>query len=161
MVQEIDYVLPPEESGKLAKAKMQVKDYRERVQKVDRDAERVDKTIQDQLNLKRTYASIIRFTIITILFAPIAFMTSLLALPIEELAKYKRTSGDEGVYSSGFITWSFFVAELATLLVTSGLVWLAMLYLPRHLFMQSSAGATKANSTTSEDGGEVRKDIDS
>ncbi|KIW25225.1 uncharacterized protein PV07_08421 [Cladophialophora immunda] len=57
MVQEIDYVLPPEESGKLAKAKMQVKDYRERVQKVDRDAERVDKTIQDQLNLKRTYAS--------------------------------------------------------------------------------------------------------
>lgn len=81
--------------------------YQERATKIDRDAERVEKRMQDQLNLKRTYASIrdarssltlgtavIGFTVITIIFAPLAFVTALFALPIDSLLK-KQVVFDE------------------------------------------------------------------
>lgn len=74
--------------------------FQKRVAKIDRDAERIENLIQNQLNVKRTYASIrdartglilsaavIGFTVITIIFAPLAFMTSLFALPLEGLLK--------------------------------------------------------------------------
>lgn len=74
--------------------------HQKRANKIDRDAERIEKVIQDQLNLKRTYATIrdtrnglvlsaavIGFTITTIFFAPIAFMTSLFALPLDGLLR--------------------------------------------------------------------------
>ena len=76
--------------------------YRERVEKIDKDAERIEKNIQDQLNLKRTYASIqdahnsvilgtavIGFTIVTVIFTLLAFMTSLFALPIDSLVRHQ------------------------------------------------------------------------
>ena len=108
-------------------AKSQIRMYRDRVSKIDRDAERADKTVQDRLNLKRTFASIrdsrasmsdaktslllaiavIGFTVITILFAPLAFMTALFALDIDLLAKNKVGEGDDAVYPSGYIAWTF------------------------------------------------------
>ncbi|KAH9985875.1 hypothetical protein F4779DRAFT_611994 [Xylariaceae sp. FL0662B] len=81
--------------------------YQDRVDKLDNDAERIEKRIQDQLNLKRTHtnindaqasliaarvglivsAAVIGFTVITVVFAPLAFVTALFALPIETLLK--------------------------------------------------------------------------
>lgn len=116
----------------LADTKAQIKIYRDRVSKTDRDAERVDKTVQDRLNLKRTFASIndarasmsdaktslllaiavIGFTVITILFAPLAFMTALFALDIDELAKHKTGKGDDAVYTSGYIAGTFCTPDI-------------------------------------------------
>lgn len=83
-------------------AKQKLNTYRERVKKIDRDAERMEKNIQDQLNLKRTYSSIrdthngiilstavIGFTIVTVIFTPLAFMASLFALPIDNIVKHR------------------------------------------------------------------------
>lgn len=83
--------------------------FKKRVAKIDRDAERIENLIQNQLNMKRTYASIrdartglilsaavIGFTVITIIFAPLAFMTSLLDLPLEGLLEnqYQLNGGN-------------------------------------------------------------------
>ncbi|KAJ2998781.1 hypothetical protein NUW58_g223 [Xylaria curta] len=78
--------------NQVKRSKNMIKKYQKRVKKIDEDAERVEKQIQDQLNLKRTYASIqdaraslilgtavAGFTIITIIFAPLAFVTALFA----------------------------------------------------------------------------------
>jgi hypothetical protein len=69
--------------------------YYGRIAKIDGDAERIEKTVQDMLSLKRTYASVqdshasvllstaaIGFAIVTIIFAPLAFLTALFALDI-------------------------------------------------------------------------------
>ncbi|KAI1188550.1 hypothetical protein F5B17DRAFT_394896, partial [Nemania serpens] len=90
-----------------------IESYQERARKIDKDAEMVEKRMQDQLNLKRTYASIrdartrvtlgsavIGFTVITIIFAPLAFVTALFALPIDSLLKnqfvFDGTEGSSG-----------------------------------------------------------------
>jgi hypothetical protein len=113
---------------RIAHTKALIKTYRDRVSKIERDAERVDKTVQDRLNLKRTFAgirdarasmndaktsillavSVIGFTVITILFAPLAFMTALFALDIDETAKHKTGEGNDAVYSSGYIIRTFY-----------------------------------------------------
>lgn len=97
-----------------------IKKYQARAKKIDSDAERVEKRIQDQLNLRRTHVSIedaraslilsraglvtstavIGFTIITIIFAPLAFVTALFALPIDVLLRnqvqFKMAGGNSG-----------------------------------------------------------------
>ncbi|KAI1175685.1 hypothetical protein F4777DRAFT_549543 [Nemania sp. FL0916] len=121
-----------------------IKKYQERVRKIDQDAMRIQERIQDQMNLKRTYASmddarasltlgiaVIGFTIVTIIFAPLAFMTALFALPIDTLLSnqlpFKRPSSDSGTemnpdttaaYSTTYIGKWFAAAELASLAVT-------------------------------------------
>ena len=98
---------------KLEKAQTTLAKYQRRVIKIDADAERVEKAVQDKLDLKRTYASIkdahislllstavIGFTIITIIFAPLAFLTALFALNIDGFDKL-QLQGQESVYSSG------------------------------------------------------------
>lgn len=102
--------------GKVVDASQQLDTYRQRVNKIDRDAERIEKNIQDQLNLKRTYASIrdartsvvlgtavIGFTIVTVIFTPLAFMTSLFALPIDNIVKHQVKIGDTNAYGTGYI----------------------------------------------------------
>jgi signal transduction histidine kinase len=87
--------------------------YKKRVDKIDGDADRIEKAIQDMLNLKRTFASIkdahnslilstavIGFTIVTIIFAPLAFLTALFALNVEGFGKL-HIKGLDGVYDSG------------------------------------------------------------
>jgi hypothetical protein len=107
--------------------------YQRRVKKPENDAVRVEKAVQDNLDLKRTYASIqnaesslqnakfsredahnspilstaiIGFTVITITFAPMAFLTALFALKIQDFEKL-YISRSEGVYSSGKLTGIF------------------------------------------------------
>lgn len=99
----------------LMKAQVTLLRYRKRIQKIDGDAERIEKNVQDLLNLKRTYASVqdshasvllsvaaIGFAIVTIIFAPMAFLTALFALDIQgfdRLRMQDTTSDDSGVVS--------------------------------------------------------------
>ncbi|KAI1362170.1 hypothetical protein F5Y08DRAFT_355555 [Xylaria arbuscula] len=132
-----------------------IDNYQKRINKIDSDAERIEKNIQDQLNLKRTYASIkdaqdsliatrvslvisaavIGFTVITIIFAPLAFVAALFTLPIEGLLKNQVQSsngvGNDGnqegtsAYTTTYVGTWFAVAELVTLIVTVGLALLS------------------------------------
>lgn len=113
--------------------------YQERIQKIDEDADRIEKNVQDLLNLKRTYASVQdshasvllgvaagAFAVVTIFFAPLAFLTALFALKVQGFdrlmivnAAVRETSeesagtpGAEPVYSSGKMTGIF--SELDT-----------------------------------------------
>ncbi|KAJ8128771.1 hypothetical protein O1611_g4864 [Lasiodiplodia mahajangana] len=148
-----------------------IKKYQERTRKIDRDAEMVERRIQDQLNLKRTYASIrdartsvtlgiavIGFTVITIIFAPLAFVTALFALPIDSLLQNQFTfKGAQGsseaadeleptrAYTTRYVGTWFAVAEVATLVVTILLV-VFFLYLPRHLNGAGSSAPSVAES---------------
>ncbi|KAI1277449.1 hypothetical protein F5Y07DRAFT_362992 [Xylaria sp. FL0933] len=125
--------------------------YQKRVRKIDGDAERVEKRMQDQLNLKRTYASIadarssirlgvaglilstavIGFTVVTIIFAPLAFVTALFALPIDSLVRNQiqfngagsSSDAEDGsqtmsVYTTRYVGTWFAVAEIVSLGVT-------------------------------------------
>jgi hypothetical protein len=84
-----------------------LKRYKKRIQKIDGDAERIEKNVQDLLNLKRTYASVqdshasvllsvaaIGFAIVTIIFAPLAFLTALFALNMEGFDRLRVKSND-------------------------------------------------------------------
>jgi hypothetical protein len=91
-------------------------------EKISADAARIEKNIQDELNLKRTFATmddarislslgiaVIGFTVITIIFAPLALVTALFALPVDvfEKRKFRVSDGEEdesiGAYTSSYI----------------------------------------------------------
>lgn len=95
--------------------------YQKKVAKIDRDVERIEKTVQDQLDLKRTHVSIrdthsslilgvavAGFTVITIIFTPLAFAASLFALPLDRLLKnqfqFSGTDGTSGTDASAAYT---------------------------------------------------------
>lgn len=94
----------------VANAEKRLEKYVKWVRKIDGDAERIEKVVQAQLDLKRTYSTIrdtrislvlgtavIGFTVITVIFTPLAFMASLFALPLEQLRKHQEED-DNGVY---------------------------------------------------------------
>ena len=104
------WAIPP--WAKVEKSQITLARYQRRVMKIDADAERVEKAIQDKLHLKRTHASItdahsslllskavIGFTIITIIFAPLSFLTALFALNIDGFERL-QLKGQGNVYSS-------------------------------------------------------------
>lgn len=129
-----------------------IRRYQKRAKKIDGDAERLEKRIQDQLNLKRTHVSIddartglllstavIGFTVVTVIFAPLAFMTALFALPIDILVRNQvssdGTSGNSGTaeaaeptatYTTRYVATWFAVAEVASLAITILLVGLGL-----------------------------------
>ncbi|KAI0972766.1 hypothetical protein F4678DRAFT_429309 [Xylaria arbuscula] len=140
-------------------SKKTIENYQKRAEKINRDAERVEKMIQDQLNLKRTYASIedtrssirlgiaglilstavIGFTVITIIFAPLAFVTALFALPIDSLVRNQvrfngagsSSQAEDGtqstnVYTTKYIGTWFAVAEIVSLVITMFFVVLGL-----------------------------------
>jgi hypothetical protein len=105
--------------------------YRQRIRKIEADAERIDKAIQDMLNLKRTFASIkeaqnsseaaqnslrlarssvvlnaavVGFTVGTVIFTPLSFLTGLFALATDELRKLlSSTNETKDVYVSSYV----------------------------------------------------------
>ncbi|KAI0817195.1 hypothetical protein GGR55DRAFT_619374 [Xylaria sp. FL0064] len=136
---------------KVKDSKSTLEKYQKRVRKIDGDAERVEKRMQDQLNLKRTYASIddarssirlgiaglvlstavIGFTVVTIIFAPLAFVTALFALPIDSLIRNQiqfngaggSSDAEDGsqtmsVYTTRYVGTLVAVAEIVSLGVT-------------------------------------------
>ena len=93
--------------------------YKRRVKKIDGDADRIEKAIQDMLNLKRTRSSIkdahsslilstavIGFTVVTIVFAPLAFLTALFALKIQGFGRLQVVCEDD-LYDSSKISGIF------------------------------------------------------
>jgi hypothetical protein len=100
----------------LHEADVALKQYQERILKIDGDADRVEKNVQDLLNLKRTYASVQdshasvllgvaagAFAIVTIFFAPLAFLTALFALKVQGFNRLYMPSTDDKVTLNGTI----------------------------------------------------------
>jgi hypothetical protein len=128
--QEPEYLVPG--VRKLNGSKHVIHEYNRRVSKIDSDAERIEKSIQDMLNLKRTHASIkdahsslvlgtavIGFTVVTIVFAPLAFLTALFSLKVQGFEKLQVRKKDltndnsqDGVYHSGKLGGVFCMYEL-------------------------------------------------
>jgi hypothetical protein len=93
-------------------------EYEKRVQKIHRDADRVEKTIESYPSLKRTYASIedtrnglmlgfsaSAFAFIIVIFTSLSFMTSLFALPIDHFMRQQTNDAisAERVFKSSYI----------------------------------------------------------
>jgi hypothetical protein len=93
-----------------------LKQYQKRIKKIDGDAERVEKNVQDLLNLKRTYASVqdshagvllsvaaIGFAIVTVIFAPLAFLVGLFALNFQgfDRLRVRQGNGEQGPGGGG------------------------------------------------------------
>jgi len=109
---------PREESSasewaKVEGAERTLQKYKQRVRKIDGDAERIERAIQDMLNLKRTHSSIndahsslilstavIGFTVVTIVFAPLAFLTALFALKVKGFGRL-QVDGQDDVFDGG------------------------------------------------------------
>lgn len=89
----------------LERPQMQFAKYKRQITKLDTDAGRVEGFITHQLDLKSKHASlqeahlttlmsaaIIGFTVVTIIFTPLAFLASLLALSTNEFQKHQYNS---------------------------------------------------------------------
>ncbi|KAI1170584.1 hypothetical protein F4777DRAFT_594859 [Nemania sp. FL0916] len=163
---------------KIGRGKIQK--YLKRVNKIDSDAERVEKRIQESLNLKWTHSSIhdahtglllstavIGFTVITVIFAPLAFMTALFALPIDILARNQflseKTSDESNTadkagaaltptYSTRYVITWFAVAEVASLAITILLVAISLWFLRSADDLSAFRGSRRSTDTeTSRD----------
>ncbi|KAF7192391.1 hypothetical protein HII31_06423 [Pseudocercospora fuligena] len=129
--------------------------YFDRIEKILRDAEHVEKMIQDQLELKRSYVSIrdaraglvvavsvIGFTAVTMIFTPLSFITGLFQLPLESLARTMvpvagagstnsvndtvNSSGNDAGNDSGDDDSAYTSAEVARWFVTTEFATLAV-----------------------------------
>ncbi|KAI1113525.1 ankyrin repeat-containing domain protein [Nemania sp. NC0429] len=120
----------------IAKPQSQFSKYRKRFQKLDEDTQRVEKHILVQLDLKQKHAAINRahtttvmsaaivgFTVVTIIFAPLTFITSLFALPIHGFQ-----SQTEGEYTTDYIGTWMATGEILNLAATTILILLAFVY---------------------------------
>lgn len=91
---------------------------KKRLKKLDEDAERAQRSIELKLDLKQRHASlrearnasvmsasVLGFTIVTIIFTPLSFLASLFALPIDQLQQNQTpsTAGSDPVYSTAYV----------------------------------------------------------
>ncbi|KAF1950951.1 hypothetical protein CC80DRAFT_597820 [Byssothecium circinans] len=127
--------------AEVERARITLEKYGRRVDKISSDTERIDKEIQDMLNLKRTYASVkdahasvlistavIGFTVVTIIFAPLAFLTALFALKIEGFENLRVDKTSE-IYKSGYLGGIFVGSEILTIALTCTAVAVSLWYL--------------------------------
>ncbi|KAF2660828.1 hypothetical protein K491DRAFT_754342 [Lophiostoma macrostomum CBS 122681] len=105
-------------------ARKRLDEYDERISKIDGDAERVQGTIDAMLDLTRAHASMkdaknsviigyvaLGFAIVTIVFTPLSFVTSLYALPVDQFSQYQTS---DKVYEYNFLKSVFIRAGFAT-----------------------------------------------
>jgi hypothetical protein len=103
-------------------AREPLKSYSELMEKINADAARIEKVILDELNLKRTFATmedtrmgillstaVIGFTVIMVIFALLAFVMALFALPLDKMLRSKvqvnvAMPGEPEVFEAGFST---------------------------------------------------------
>lgn len=98
----------------LRAAKDEILECKKRIKKLDNDAQRIEQTIQNKLNLRRTEAtiaeahharllslSVFGFTIITFIFTPLSFIASLLALDMDWFKSIKHPSNPSEIDGSG------------------------------------------------------------
>jgi len=118
---------------RVRRAESSLAQYEGRIKKIDGDTERIEKAVNDMLNLKRTYASIkdthsslllstavIGFTVITIVFAPLAFLTALFALKIDGFEKLHVNGSDpDSAYKSNYMGGIFSRCSLVRIVPAS------------------------------------------
>ncbi|KAI1380966.1 hypothetical protein F4677DRAFT_405243 [Hypoxylon crocopeplum] len=137
----------------IAKPQSQFPKYRKRFQRLDEDAERVERHIFVQLDLKQKHAAIkeahtatvmsaaiVGFTVITIIFVPLSFLTSLFALPIDQFQQ-----NQEGKYSTNYIGKWIATGEILSLAVTAVAIWLAGEYFLKKRVTKEEASARSGN----------------
>ncbi|KAF2099363.1 hypothetical protein NA57DRAFT_55333 [Rhizodiscina lignyota] len=120
----------------------QLPKFKRRIEKIDGDAERVEKWILTQLDLKSKHAglkeshnsttlstAVIGFTIITVVFTPLSFISSLFALPIDKFHRQQINVDNSYLYTTGYIGRWMTVGEIVSLVVTAIAVWLAFYWL--------------------------------
>ncbi|KAI0197644.1 hypothetical protein F4808DRAFT_291004 [Astrocystis sublimbata] len=120
----------------IAKPQAQLPKYQKRLEKLDDDAERVERHILVQLDLKQKHtaikeahtttvmsAAIVGFTVITIIFTPLSFLASLFALPIDQFQ-----GGPNTTYTTNYIGKWMATGELVSLAVTAAAIWIACEY---------------------------------
>jgi hypothetical protein len=91
--------------------------YRRRLSQLYEDAERVERTILIKLDLKQKHtslqeahstavmsAAVFGFAIVTIVFTPLSFVTSLFALPIDQFQQSMLDTDGTKTYSSSYIS---------------------------------------------------------
>ena len=119
--------------ARVRRAESSLAQYKGRIKKIDGDTERIEKAVNDMLNLKRTYASIkdthsslllstavISFTVITIVFAPLAFLTALFALKIDGFEKLHVNGSDpDSAYKSNYMGGIFSRCSLVRIVPAS------------------------------------------
>ncbi|KAK1069179.1 hypothetical protein LTR74_004986 [Friedmanniomyces endolithicus] len=102
-----------------------------RIERLDKDAERVQALIPQILDLKRSYvamkeshwtavmgAAIFGFTVVTIIFTPLSFVMALLAVPTESLLM-----ADD--HKRRFLGWVTGTTEIVSLIITAAAAGLA------------------------------------
>lgn len=90
--------------------------YRRRMSHLNENAERVERVMLIKLDLKQKHtslqeshstaimsAAVLGFTIVTIIFTPLSFVTALFALPIDEFQDNMAGTTDSKTYSSSYI----------------------------------------------------------
>ncbi|KAH7083841.1 hypothetical protein FB567DRAFT_93234 [Paraphoma chrysanthemicola] len=174
-----------------------IKGYTQRIRRIDGDADRVEKNVQDMLNLKRTFASVqdshasvllglaaFAFAIVTIVFAPLAFLTAFFALDVQGFDRLRiatsqpketliRTSAalndnivtieakDDPVYHGGKMAGMLVGSVVTTVLVTGSLVLLLMKHTGIELSdlrfeMQPKLDAKNGKNSKKEEGKDVK-----
>ncbi|KAI0545853.1 hypothetical protein F4679DRAFT_588045 [Xylaria curta] len=124
---------------RLARPQTQILKFRRRFEKLDQDAERVEKYILVQLDLKQKHAAlqethtatfisaaVVGFTVITVIFTPLSFFTSLFALSIDSFQK-----DGNGSYATNYIGKWIATGEVVSLVIAATVTWLACLYFLR------------------------------
>ncbi|KAI0113960.1 hypothetical protein GGR51DRAFT_556457 [Nemania sp. FL0031] len=120
--------------------------YKRRIEKLEQDAERVERNILTKLDLKQKHATIkeahstavlsatvFGFTIITVIFAPLSFVIALFALPIDMFNEGKNGDKD-GVYSYHYIGKWTAATELVSIFVTLLAMWAALRFTGLHVW---------------------------
>jgi hypothetical protein len=85
------------------------------IDKIHKDTDHVEKTIYSFLGLQCAYTNLedtqnstlvslaaLAFAIMTVIFTPLSFMTSLFALPIQEILKHQQATGSPDIPSQAF-----------------------------------------------------------
>jgi len=118
----------------ITRPQRQFQRWRARIERLDENAERVEKSISTGLDLKQKYATlheshstavmsaaIFGFSIITIIFTPLSFILALFALPIKSFEK-----DASGSFSTKYVGRWAATTELVSVSLTLVAMWLAV-----------------------------------
>ncbi|KAF2670050.1 hypothetical protein BT63DRAFT_228182 [Microthyrium microscopicum] len=137
----------PEIMTLLEKPQMQFPKIKRRMAKLDKDAERVERSILVKLDLKQKHASlresrtasamsaaVFGLTVITIIFTPLSFLAALFSLSVDIFPHNESPPGsDDGTpkYTVKYIGKWMVTAEFVSLIVTGMAVWAALEFIMR------------------------------
>ncbi|KAK5637381.1 hypothetical protein RRF57_013093 [Xylaria bambusicola] len=101
-------------TGQDRRTRAKLNNYHQRIMKLQKGAERIERKISTKLDLKQKHATnkgahstailgaaVFGITVITVIFAPLSFIVALFALPIDKFDEGKY--GKDGVYSHSYI----------------------------------------------------------